>query len=288
MTADLNRRGVPSSGGEAGVRGRRILPGRMLRFLWKPRWLALLAITLVVSTTCVRLGIWQLHRLQQRRAYNAAVSVGLSKPPAPLAELIPPGSRVDQKRLGYRRVVVTGTYDVSHEVVLYGRAQQGLPGNHVLTPLVMPDGRAVIVDRGWVPFSTDAPPVEGAGPPQGRISVTGVLEPTDPPGRIGRQANRITTTTTIDVPNIAKDIPRPTLSMFVWLQSQRPGQPAGLPAPAPLPPLSEGPHEGYMLQWFAFALIFFGGYVLLAWKEAHRWEGPPEPGASAPSRTLVA
>jgi cytochrome oxidase assembly protein ShyY1 len=257
----------------------------MLRFLLKPRWLVLLSITVVVSTTCVRLGIWQWHRLQARRSYNAAVSAGMSRPPASLEDLYPAGQALDRASLLYRRVFVTGTYDESDEVVLYGRAQQGSPGNHVLTPILMSDGRAVIVDRGWVPFTTSPPPVSTAAPPPGPVTVTGVLEPSDPPGKIGTQDRHVTTTTTIDVPALAEQIPYTTLPLYLWLQTQEPGQPSGSPAPAPLPPLSEGPHEGYMLQWFAFALIFCGGYLLLVWRQA-RDSG--EIRASGPSGTLVA
>jgi cytochrome oxidase assembly protein ShyY1 len=239
----------------------------MLRLLTKPRWLALLAITLIVSITCVRLGVWQWHRLKERRAYNAAVTSGLAKPASSFVALMPLGTPIDPTRLEYRRVHATGTYDTSHEVVLYGRAQNGQPGDHVLTPLVLPDGRAVLVDRGWVPFSTSPPPVAGAGPPSGSVTLVGVLEPSDPPGRVGIVGGRITTTTSVDVAALSRGLSRPTVPMFIWLQSQAPGQTGGLPEPAPLPPLSEGPHEGYMLQWFAFAAIFLGGFALLAWLE---------------------
>jgi cytochrome oxidase assembly protein ShyY1 len=218
--------------------------------------------------TCIRLGIWQWHRLHERRAYNAAVTRGLSKPPTALSALMPVGAPSDPTRQAYRRVDATGVYDTTHEIVLYGRAQNGQPGNHVLTPLVLPDGRSVLVDRGWVPFSTSAPPVAGARPPPGPVTVVGVMEPSDPPGRVGVVSGRITTTTTVDIDTLSRGLPNPTVRLFLWLQSQSPGQAEGLPEPAPLPPLSEGPHQGYMLQWFAFAAIFLGGFTLLVWREA--------------------
>jgi cytochrome oxidase assembly protein ShyY1 len=245
----------------------------MRRSLIRPRWFVLLAITLLVSVTCIRLGIWQWHRLQERRAYNEAVVAGLSRAPTPLSQLVPASGTRDEAAIEYRRVVATGTYDVSREFVLYGRTLDELPGNHVLTPLLMPDGRAVLVDRGWVPFSTSAPPVAEATPPSGRVTVVGVLEPSDPPGKVGPDAAHITTTTTVDIPALSGQLPYPTLPMFVWLQSQSPGQSAGIPTPAPLPPLSEGPHEGYMLQWFAFAAIFLGGFVVLVSRDARALPG---------------
>src|SRR3989442_1127951 len=53
----------------------------MWRSLIRPRRLVLLAITLLVSVTCIRLGIWQWHRLQERRAYNEEGAGGVFKAP---------------------------------------------------------------------------------------------------------------------------------------------------------------------------------------------------------------
>ena len=37
--------------------------------------------------------------------------------------------------------------------------------------------------------------------------------------------------------------------------------------PAPLPTLTEGPHLGYAIQWFTFAIIALAGFVILALRE---------------------
>ena len=114
---------------------------------------ALLAV--VVAAVCVRLGIWQLQRLGERRARNAAVSARLAAPPVSLNQL--PG---DPTAARYRRVRLTGTLDFDHEIVLIGRSRQGAPGVHIVTPLRL-DGsdRAVLVNRGWV-YAPDAATVE--------------------------------------------------------------------------------------------------------------------------------
>ena len=44
-----------------------------------------------------------------------------------------------------------GTYDTGAEVLIRNRSLDGAPGYHVVTPLVMADGTAVLVNRGWVP-----------------------------------------------------------------------------------------------------------------------------------------
>ena len=48
------------------------------------------------------------------------------------------------------------------------------------------------------------------------------------------------------------------------------------PVRNPLPSLDEGPHRGYAIQWFAFALIALGGAGIVMWKEQQaRMAGKP-------------
>ena len=68
----------------------------------------------------------------------------------------------------YLPVVVTGSYSPENEVLLRGRSTGGGPGFHVLTPLVLGSdagelaGKAVLVERGWVPYDMDEVPVVAA------------------------------------------------------------------------------------------------------------------------------
>src|SRR5256885_6650789 len=128
----------------------------MWRSLIRPRRLVLLAITLLVSVTCIRLGIWQWHRLQERRAYNEAVAAGMSKAPTPLSQLVPAGGARDGAPIEDRRVVATRTHDGSPGVVPYGRAP-GEPARHPrLTPPPMPGRPALLLDPGGGPLRTSA------------------------------------------------------------------------------------------------------------------------------------
>jgi len=241
-----------------------------LRFLLTPRWLGLLAFALLVAAACVRLGIWQLDRLEQRRALNAEIRRGLAAPPAALESL----AGADATDLAYRRVEVTGTYDPEREVLLYGRALNGEPGHHVLTPLLLErpvDGaRAILVDRGWVPFALGTPPVAPAAPPTGAVTVAGFLlpSPEETDVVIERAADGRPLTVAHDVPaEIGPELGLALFPLAVQLQRQTPPQPGELPALVPPPELSEGPHLSYAIQWFTFATIALVGYVLLVRRE---------------------
>jgi len=244
---------------------------KLPRFLLAPRWIGLLVFAIVVAGVCVRLGIWQLDRLDQRRALNATVERGLGSDPVPVEDLLAAaGPEGDLEELAYRRVSASGTFDAGHELLLFGRALDGRPGHHVLTPLLLDDGRALVVDRGWVPYELDAPPVEPAAPPDGEVTVDGfLLPPVDDPDAAGERSpdGRLLTVTALDLDTISETIPAPVLPLAAQLQQVQPPSGRDLPRVVPPPELSEGPHLSYAIQWFTFATIAIVGYLVLV-----RWE----------------
>ena len=239
----------------------------MPRFLLSRRWIKLLVFALVVAGVCVRLGFWQLQRLHDRRVFNAAIEAGMNAPPVPVETVLPPGSSPDGSIAAFRRVSATGTLDTAHEVILYGRSlSNDQPGNHVLTPLLLADGTAVIVDRGWVPLSMAIPPVAEAAPPGGTVTVVGVLYASE----ASSHGPPVTTLRQVDLPRLGAQLPYPIAPLYVKLQTQQPAQSGSLPTPEPPPPLDEGPHLNYAFQWFSFATMALLGYGLLVVKEARR------------------
>jgi surfeit locus 1 family protein len=220
----------------------------------RARHVALVVIAVVIAGVCVRLGFWQLDRLHGRRDINAMFAARGALPPVDLAT-------ADPARLPYAHVTVAGTYDTTHEIVLSGRSYQDVAGNHVLTPLVLDDGSAVLVDRGWVPLDTASPPVTGAAAaPTGAVTVAGLALPPD----------AISTSPTSPAPSVVvridlgrTDLPYRLVPVYVLLQTQDPPQASGVPVPVPPPTLDEGPHLSYALQWFAFATIAVVGCVVL-------------------------
>ena len=252
----------------------------MLRSLLRARWIGLTLFAFVVAAVCVWLGMWQLDRLQGRREVNARYAAGLAEEPVALEDLLAHGGP-----LAYRRATATGRYDAAREVILYGRTLDGQPGNHVLTPFVLDDGRAVIVDRGWVPFELDEPPVAEAAPPDGEVEVEGILLADQPGGAVGAGADegRITTVRSVDIGAIGRDVPYELVPWFLQLQRGSPSS-GNLPVPEPPPELTDGPHLDYALQWFAFATIAVVGYAVLLRREVRdeRTASTGSPSATEP------
>jgi surfeit locus 1 family protein len=249
----------------------------MPRIVWSKRLAKLLAFAMLVAVTCVGLGIWQIARLHQKQQFNARVRAGLAAPPQSLETLLPKG--VDPNAVRYLRAEATGTYDVAHEVVLFGRTQNSQAGNHLLTPLVTAAGIAVIVDRGWVPLDVTTPGAVEMAPPTGTVRVIGVLlrSEGDVPGAVGGSNVPATTLAKIDLARIQSQVPYRIAPVYLLLRDQSPAQPSRFPEPAPLAPLDEGPHLSYAIQWFTFAAIALVGFVVLALREGRdRPVGPDD------------
>jgi cytochrome oxidase assembly protein ShyY1 len=242
----------------------------MVRLLLRPRWIFGTLLVLVVAVAFVELGFWQIRRLHERRDFNASVTRAERETPRPLSQVLRGGSSADPDTIAYQRVVVRGTYDTAREVILFGRSRNEEPGNHVLTPLRTTDGTALVVDRGWVPLAFDTPPLTQGAPPTGTVTATGILWPAEESGPPDPADDPVTQFAKIDLDGLQGQLPYRIEPVYLWLQSQQPAQPSGVPATVPLPPLSEGPHLSYAIQWFIFATIAVAGYVLLIRKELQR------------------
>ena len=53
----------------------------MLRRMFSRKWLLTTILVIAAMAVMARLGIWQLDRLHQRRAFNARVSAQIDRPP---------------------------------------------------------------------------------------------------------------------------------------------------------------------------------------------------------------
>lgn len=233
------------------------------------RWLLTTILVLLGAAVCIRLGIWQLDRLEQRRAFNAHYLEMRSAEPLPLSE--DPG--LDLKQMEYRSVELTGIYDFEHQVALRNQYHT-LPGGveqygyHLLTPLRFADGSGVLVDRGWIPAEGNASPSDWrkydlAGTVtlrgwirlgQTRPALGGVPDPELSEGQTCLEFWNIA-----NLERIRRQIPYPLLDVYVQLNPE----PEPISPPYPYQPayeISEGPHLGYAGQWFTFAAILLAGY----------------------------
>jgi surfeit locus 1 family protein len=238
-----------------------------------PRWIITTVLVLIAAAVMVRLGIWQLDRLAQRRAFNASVEAQVSAPALDLNSSIP----ANLTGMEYRPVVVRGTYDPQNQVVLRNQALEGQLGDHLLTPLrISGSDQAVLVDRGFVPLdevesgslAKYAQPGEVTLKGQVRLghvpTFAGVRDPALAPGQ-----KRLDAWNSINLPRIAQQMPYPLLPVYVELAPASAGT-NGPVTSLDQPDLTEGPHMGYAFQWFSFAAILLVGYPFFIRTELRR------------------
>ena len=234
----------------------------MTNVLLTRRWIVRHVLIAGAVATCLLAGFWQLHRLNERRARNARIESQRALPPLMLASAPATSAAAE-----FRHAEATGEYDAAREILLRDRSLEGRPGHHLLTPLLLADGAAVLVDRGWVPLALDVDVREAARPPAGPVRVSGLLLASE---RAGPLAPRIaptgiaTAVPRVDLGRVARQLPYRLAPAYLLLASQDPPQPAGLPARVPPPEVSNGPHVSYAILWYTFATIAIAGHAILA------------------------
>jgi surfeit locus 1 family protein len=241
---------------------------------WSGRGIIATLFIFALVALCVRLGFWQLDRLDQRRTRNAQIEARLRAAPVEL-------SRTPTDSTGWlnRRVIVHGTPDEARSIILPGRAYQGSPGAHVLTPVKLHTGQVVLVDRGWVPAA------DGATVDLARLPRVTELDDTALvlafPGQeryLGTRDAAASTRAThdsafrrvwfaLDEAALRAQFPYSLGAVHVrLLPATSSGQ---LPVREPPPELTQGPHLGYAIQWFSFAVIGVIGWVIVVVRARH-------------------
>ena len=234
----------------------------LLRKMFQRKWLFATFLVLAGTALCVRLGIWQLDRLEQRRAFNHQFESMRAMPVLDLNQNQP----ADISDMEWRAVKVDGEYDFANQVALRNQYYLTEYGYHLLTPLLF-DGQAVLVDRGWIPADGNSVSSNWR-----KYDEPGVVE-LDGQVRLGQtkpafggvvdappeDGTKLEVWNNVDLERIASQLPYPVLPVYVQPKADENDTEPPIPS-QPAIELTEGPHMGYALQWFTFATILFVGY----------------------------
>ncbi len=222
-------------------------------------WVVATLLVLGGTAFCIRMGVWQLDRLEQRRAFNVQVVTMRAEKMLDLTRSVP----ANISTMEWRAVTVTGEYDFEHQVTLRNQFNGDQYGYHLITPLRFPGG-AVLVNRGFIPADQNSTPADWRKYDEtGQVTITGQIRLGQEKPAFGGVADadvaHLDVWNNFDVNRISAQIPYPILSVFV-----QPNEIEGDNIPPisfqPEIELTEGPHFGYALQWFSFATILFFGY----------------------------
>lgn len=264
------------------------------------RILAALVVLAVVALVCAALGQWQLRRAAEREFIHASIMAGRQATPLSITPATPAPDLQN-----WRAAQATGQWLNRYTVLLANRNLDGRPGYWVATPLALaapfgpradaphalqspgPDntahtGTAILVLRGWIPRPLGAnaslPPLASAQDTQTirgelrehvpRLFELGSISGTES----GLPANPATTKLPLEVQNIDLEnftaVTGIKLLPAVLQQTSAASLEDGTPLIQnwPTPSLDADKNRGYALQWFAFAAIAAGAWLVLAWR----------------------
>jgi len=211
--------------------------------------------TFVAIGVFVAAGNWQRDRMHQKEVLAEQLSAAATAPPQPL-----PGNDVDWNAWRFRVVDVSGRFDAARQILIDNRVHDGRAGYHVVTPLLLDDGRAVLVNRGFAPAGATRAERPAAAPPTGAVRVQGRINPS--PSRyleLGETKPSGNLWQNLDPVRFAAHSGLPVLPIVL---EQVDGPADGLVRDWPKPDTGIDKHRIYMMQWYAFAALAFG---LWAW-----------------------
>ncbi|HSF27119.1 MAG TPA: SURF1 family protein [Actinomycetes bacterium] len=248
----------------------------MHRWLLSPRWLGLHAVLVLALVLTGVLGWWQLDRARAQHTASQQHSAATAAAPVPLTTLLAGATQVGPGQAG-RAVTLTGHYDPAHQLLVPGRPLHGQPGYLVVAPLVSDSGRAVMVDRGWLPAGEDGRPPAVPAPPQGTLSVTGWLSGPDPMPERAARAEPSGTTPQVMAVNAAvlvNVVPYPVVDGYVHRASAEPGAPGPGAELTAVPRPVQGASGTWPLQNLFYALQWwvFGAAAVWLWLAMVRHE----------------
>jgi cytochrome oxidase assembly protein ShyY1 len=242
---------------------------------------------LLLIPAFIALGYWQRTLWKDRADSQGLVYAKLNAKPVGIDAVDPIGRTVAQDQQ-WIAVTATGHYDTAHQFAVRNRSQNENAGWYVVTPLVLSDGTAILVNQGWIATSDSTvpstamptlPPV-----PSGTVTVTGWLQPdettadtriTDDTAKLPAGEIALITKTDLQsrVANTLHD-------GSVELTTSTPANTATTAAqPIPGPSYDNTMYIAYMIQWWVFAIIMPVTWLKLLHREAQELERKARVGA---------
>lgn len=204
------------------------------------------------------LGVWQLSRAAQKQALEAGIAERGAMAALDAATVLSANGAWES--LLHRMVRLKGHWMPEASVFLDNRPMAGRSGFILVTPLrISGDGRALLVQRGWVPRNfQDRSQVPEVPTLAGEVEVVGRLAP--PPSRLfelgASEQGRIRQN--LDIDSLAKETGLELLPLSV-LQSGASAE--GLLREWPRFESASHKHHAYAAQWFAMSAVAAGLYA---------------------------
>lgn len=220
------------------------------------------AIVVAAVAGMIALGFWQLRRLDERRAINAVRETIRTAPPVTLPAAPPVDRRLEHPARA------RGRFGGS-EFTIINRSYKGAPGVDIVSTFELEGGERLLVDRGFVPLpSRNVAPA----PPTGPVEIAGFLvvegddtrepHPNQLPPRDWVRVAPARMAAALAEGGVTAPAYLP-----YWLAATVNTGDGTFPIAKALPPMDDGPHLSYAIQWFSFATIFGVGWLFFLYRQ---------------------
>ncbi|WP_293577226.1 SURF1 family protein [Phaeobacter sp.] len=206
----------------------------------------------------VGLGVWQVQRLEWKEALLATIETRLAAAPAALP------AAPEQDRDRYRAVTVSGTLE-PRELHVFWVTKEAETGYRVIAPLVTPEGRRLLLDRGFVPAADkDAERAAGAVTVRGNLLWPDEVDWSTPPADLDGNIFYAR-----DLALMAQTLETEPLLLVVRDTS---AQTDIRPQPVTTVGIKNN-HLQYAITWFSLAVIWAAMTVYFLWRARPKSEG---------------
>lgn len=216
----------------------------------------------------IRLGFWQLDRLESRREFNQHYMTQIASPPINLNGEI---NFKDLENMEYRKVEVSGYYEFDNEIYLQNQAWENIPGYRVVTPLKIDQTNLfVFIDRGWISLEDLEFIDEINAKYVQQQELKGIIRLSQSENDFGRDINNIEEINPkfflyVDLELLQQNTELNLLPIYIQNADEQ-----NIVKPFTKLPeieITEGPHMGYAMQWFFFASLLGFGFPFFIKKQ---------------------
>ena len=220
----------------------------------------------------IALGVWQLERKAWKENLIATLAERMATPPS----AVPPRGQwpnltaaVDE----FQRVRMNVQFASSREARVYSggaglRDDVKGPGYFAFSPARLPDGSAVVVNRGYVDNPNPDASLTPIALPEAAVAIVGALRWPEQPGWfVAPYSERQDLWFARDHRAMAARYGWGDVAPF-YIEMESPAPPGGLPRPGSLTVKLRNDHLGYALTWFGLAAVLAG--VFAFWLRSRR------------------
>ncbi len=220
-----------------------------------------LSFTLIMAlllTAFLWLASWQLNRAEFKQAILDSIA---SAPEIPLSQITAASPQ-------FAITSGSGHYDAKRSFLLDNQVEGGIVGVHLYTPLQLPSGQWIMVNRGWLPMALDRQSLPAFTTPGGSVNISGRLKfPPRTGVRLNGSSDLVTTeswpqlVTYMELSELEDQLGRTLLPQLIELDEN---STSGYGERQPRP-LNFGPekHKGYAITWFTFAIVTMVLYLII-------------------------